>query len=183
MPCSGSRRRAVRREALSARVSDDATTEFRPTFAVLACDRILASGESMKSLLMSYAFVAFGGALGAMARFSLNVALQRDVEYPWGTLAANLGGCFVMGIIAHLVAHSAWFNETGWIPDQHRLLFAVGFCGSFTTLSALVLEMHTLFEKHQYLAASAYIGTSVLGGYVLFFGGYLLMRGVNGSSI
>ena len=143
----------------------------------------MASGESMRTLLMSYAFVALGGALGAMARFSLNVMFQRDVEYPWGTLAANLGGCFLMGILAHLVAYSAWFNDTGWIPDQHRLLFAVGFCGSFTTLSALVLEMHTLFEKQHYLAAGAYVGTSVLGGYILFFGGYLLMRGFSGNSV
>ena len=57
----------------------------------------------MKTLFLSYLFVAVGGALGAMARLSLNFLLQRDVDYPWGTLAANLIGCFLMGIIAHLV--------------------------------------------------------------------------------
>lgn len=44
----------------------------------------------MRIALWSYGIVAVGGALGAMARFSLNVLLQRDVSYAWGTLAANL---------------------------------------------------------------------------------------------
>ncbi|MEE4162822.1 MAG: CrcB family protein [Woeseiaceae bacterium] len=132
----------------------------------------------MKTLLLSYLFVALGGALGAVARFSLNVFLQRDVEFPWGTLAANLGGCFLMGIIAYLVAHSTWFNASGIVPDQYRLLFAVGFCGSFTTLSTLVLELHTLVDKSEYIAAASYLGASVVGGYVLFFGALAMMRGL-----
>jgi len=130
----------------------------------------------MKTLLLSYLFVALGGALGAVARFSLNVVLQRDVEYPWGTLTANLLGCFLMGVLAHLVAHSAWFNTSGVIPDQYRLLFAVGFCGSFTTLSTLVLELHTLTDKSEYVAAASYLGVSVVGGYALFFGALAFMR-------
>lgn len=132
----------------------------------------------MKVLLLSYLFVAVGGALGAMARLSLNVLLQRDVDFPWGTLAANLAGCFAMGIIAHLVSTSAWFNASGVIPDQYRLLFAVGFCGSFTTLSSLVLEMHTMLTRSDFLAAGGYLAASVIGGYVLFFGGLLLMWGL-----
>ena len=52
----------------------------------------------MRLALYSYLFVAAGGAIGAMARFGLNVFLQRDVEFPWGTLVANLLGCLVMGI-------------------------------------------------------------------------------------
>ena len=67
----------------------------------------------MRVVLWSYGFVAIGGALGAMARFGLNVLMQRDIAFPWGTLAANLLGCFVMGLVAHLVATSAWFNEAG----------------------------------------------------------------------
>ncbi len=136
----------------------------------------------MKTLLLSYLFVAIGGALGAMARLSLNLLLQRDVDYPWGTLTANLLGCFLMGIIAHLVANSAWFNASGIVPDQYRLLFAVGFCGSFTTLSSLVLEMHTLASRSEFIAAGGYLLASVIGGYLLFFGGLLLMRGVGAGA-
>ena len=71
----------------------------------------------MHTVLWSYVFVAVGGALGAVARFSLNVFLQRDVAFPWGTLGANLLGCLIMGMLAHLIAHSQWFNAAGIIPD------------------------------------------------------------------
>ena len=82
----------------------------------------------MHTAFFSYLFVAIGGALGAMARYGLNVLLQRGaVALPWGTLSANLLGCFVMGIVAQLVARSAWFDDSGLIPDQYRLLVAVGF--------------------------------------------------------
>lgn len=128
------------------------------------------------SVAWSYFFVAAGGALGAMARYALNVELQSESAYPWGTLAANLGGCLAMGVIAGLVAHSAWFNQSGIIPDQYRLLFAVGFCGSFTTLSALVLELHTMLERSQLLATLGYLVISVAGGFALFFAGLRLAR-------
>ncbi|MDH3848177.1 MAG: CrcB family protein, partial [Gammaproteobacteria bacterium] len=111
----------------------------------------------MKTVVLSYVFVAVGGALGAMARFSLNVTLQRDTPFPWGTLGANLIGCLVMGVIAYLVAASSWFNEAGIIPDQYRLLFAIGFCGSFTTLSALVMELHTMLQRGELFGSFAYM--------------------------
>ncbi len=67
----------------------------------------------MRIIALSYLFVAVGGALGAMARFALNVMLQRDVAFPWGTLSANLLGCLGMGVVAQLDASSVWFNESG----------------------------------------------------------------------
>ena len=70
---------------------------------------------SMHTVFWSYVFVAVGGALGAMARFALNVFMQRDVAFPWGTLGANLLGCLILGMIAHLIAHSTWFNEAGMV--------------------------------------------------------------------
>ncbi len=130
----------------------------------------------MQLVALSYLFVAIGGALGAMARFALNVALQSDHEFPWGTLSANLLGCLAMGVIAQLVAHSTWFNESGLIPDQYRLLFAVGFCGSFTTLSALVLEINTLMERDEILYSFAYLTTTMVGGFACFYVGVVAAR-------
>ena len=68
----------------------------------------------MKVIGLSYLFVAVGGALGAMARYALNVLMQRDLAFPWGTLSANLLGCLAMGVVAQLVASAAWFNEAGF---------------------------------------------------------------------
>jgi len=134
----------------------------------------------MRIVLLSYGFVAIGGALGAMARFGLNVLLQRDIAFPWGTLGANLSGCLVMGIIAQLVATSAWFNDAGVIPDQYRLLFAIGFCGSFTTLSALVMEMHTMLQRNELLNSFAYLMVTMIGGFACFYIGFMLTRILRG---
>ena len=130
----------------------------------------------MRVVALSYLFVAVGGALGAMARFGLNVLLQRDVAFPWGTLGANLAGCLVMGIIAQLVASASWFNQAGIIPDQYRLLFAIGFCGSFTTLSALVMELHTMLQRSEILNSFTYLMTTMLGGFACFYIGFVLTR-------
>lgn len=132
----------------------------------------------MRIVALSYLFVAIGGALGAMARFALNVMLQRDIAFPWGTLSANLLGCLVLGVVAHLVASAAWFNEAGIIPDQYRLLFAIGFCGSFTTLSALVMELHTMSQRNESMASFAYLMATLIGGFACFYIGFLLMRAI-----
>ncbi len=130
----------------------------------------------MRLVLYSYIFVAVGGAIGAMARFGLNIFLQRDVEYPWGTLTANLLGCLVMGIIAQLISGTAWFNDAGIIPDQYRLLFAVGFCGSFTTLSSLVLEMNTMLQKNELFYSFSYFVGTMIGGFACFYIGIMCVR-------
>ena len=130
----------------------------------------------MRSMLTAYFIVAFGGALGAMARFGLNTLLQRDTSYPWGTLTSNLLGCLAMGVVANLVANSNWFNAATVVPDQYRLLIAVGFCGSFTTLSSLVLELNTLLQRGELLASFTYFTATMLGGFACFYLGYALMR-------
>ena len=130
----------------------------------------------MRVVLYSYLFVAVGGALGAMARFGLNVFLQRDVEFPWGTLSANLLGCLVMGVIAQLISGSAWLNDAGFLPDQYRLLFAVGFCGSFTTLSSMVLELNTMLQKNEIFYSFSYLVGTLIGGFACFYIGVICVR-------
>jgi CrcB protein len=130
----------------------------------------------MRIVLYSYLFVAIGGAVGAMARFGLNVYLQRDVEFPWGTIAANLLGCLLMGVIAQLISSTAWFNAAGVIPDQYRLLFAVGFCGSFTTLSSMVLEINTMLQKNEIFYSFSYFVGTLIGGFACFYIGVMCVR-------
>lgn len=135
-----------------------------------------SSGKKMPSSLYAYVFVAVGGAVGAIARFALHNWLQKASIFPWGTLSANLAGCLVMGVIAELAANASWFNTGGVIPDQHRLLFAVGFCGSFTTLSAMVLEVSALLQRNDILTAFAYLSGTLIGGFAFFYLGIRLVR-------
>ena len=132
----------------------------------------------LQSFAMTGLIIAIGGALGALARYALAVYLQGQGGFPWGTLSANLLGCLVMGVIAQLVASTHWVNESGMFPEHYRLLFAVGFCGSFTTLSALVFEVSGMLQRDEILGSFAYLMASVIGGFAAFYLGLKAMRGL-----
>lgn len=130
----------------------------------------------MQTTMYAYLFVAAGGALGAMARYALNVNLQYGHDVPWGTFASNLLGCLVMGVIAQLIASTTWFSNAGIVPDQYRLLFAVGFCGSFTTLSALVFEINAMMQRNELMLSFAYLCGTMIGGFACFYAGAIAVR-------
>jgi CrcB protein len=130
----------------------------------------------MRVVFYSYLFVAIGGALGATARFSFNLFLQRDAILPWGTLISNLLGCLLMGVIAQLISSTTWFNDAVIIPDQYRLLFAVGFCGSFTTLSSLVQEINVMLQKNEIFYSFTYFVGTMVGGFACFYIGIMCVR-------
>ena len=59
-------------------------------------------------------------------------------------------------------------------------MFAVGFCGAFTTLSALVFEMHQFAQRSEWVQATGYALVSVIGGFACFLAGFLLVRAAKG---
>ncbi len=131
----------------------------------------------MQAMLISFLVVGAGGAIGAMARFGLTMALLRYSNVmPMGTLLSNLLGCFVMGIVVQMLARITWFAEGGVVTDHYRLLFAVGFCGAFTTLSALVVEMSTMMQRNDVSLAFAYLVITLVGGFAAFHGGAVLLK-------
>ncbi len=66
--------------------------------------------------------------------------------FPWGTLAVNVVGCFVIGVFAELIARK--FNAS----TELRLLLITGFLGGFTTFSAFSLDAISLFERGEAVA-------------------------------
>ncbi|MDH5500754.1 MAG: CrcB family protein [Gammaproteobacteria bacterium] len=133
----------------------------------------------MPPMLQSFLLVALGGALGAVARLAMTLWLSRSIVLvPLGTFASNLIGCFVMGIVVQLLASPGWFSHSELITQQNRLFFAVGFCGSFTTLSALVVEMSNLMQRGEVLPAFAYLCATMIGGFACFYAGAALIRSV-----
>jgi len=130
-------------------------------------------------MTLSFLLVGLGGALGAMARLAMNLLLARAIVIvPLGTFASNLLGCFIMGLVIQALANPGWFNHSEFLSQQYRLLFAVGFCGSFTTLSALVVEMSTLLERGEVLSAFAYLCATLIGGFACFYAGAAIVRSV-----
>lgn len=136
----------------------------------------------MPTAVWSYLTVAFGGAFGAVARFGMTSFLHRShLIIPFGTFASNLLGCFIMGAIAEMIATSTWLSNSGWFPDQYRLLFAVGFCGSFTTLSSLVFEVNDMMQRDQLFIAFSYLVGTLAGGFAFFYVGAILVRMISNA--
>ena len=121
--------------------------------------------------VINMGWVALGGAGGATARYALSLALQRvSLTMPYGTLAANWSGCFIMGILSAMVS-----RELPLTPAV-RLLLATGFCGGLTTFSTFMYELHGLFSAREVLYGSLYVLASVGGSAVAFFLGLLVIH-------
>lgn len=100
--------------------------------------------------------VALGGATGALARWGLAEASARwlGLDAPWGTWAANLLGCFLVGLAIPA------FSEA----DPRRAFLVVGFLGAFTTFSTYSAETLALWEAGRVgLALANAAGSVVLG--------------------
>lgn len=107
-----------------------------------------------------FALVAFGGAIGCIARFAVSSFMPR-LEFPWHTLIVNLAGSFVLGFL---------FLDHG-LEHNTRLLVAVGFLGGFTTLSTFSVETIDLAKTgHQTLALINLLANGLGGPMVAWLG-------------
>lgn len=114
--------------------------------------------------------VGGGAALGAWTRWGF-AALWNPVipTFPLGTLAANLTGGFLIGIVMGLAEPLSLSTPT-------RLLLTTGFLGGFTTFSAFSAETARLLLDGRYGWAGTLIATHVCGSILLTFAGFMLVR-------
>ena len=97
---------------------------------------------------MEWAWVIIGSALGGMARYGISgtVARRLGATFPWGTLAVNVSGSFVIGLFAALVA-------PGGALGGERMVGAfvmTGLCGGYTTFSSFSLQTLNLARDGQW---------------------------------
>jgi CrcB protein len=99
--------------------------------------------------------VAFGGAVGASARFLVYAGFSRlgVPGLPWATLMVNIAGSFLMGMLV------IWLHEKGLA--RHSPLLLTGVLGGFTTFSAFSLDAVKLWENGLPGLAIAYVAGSV----------------------
>jgi CrcB protein len=116
--------------------------------------------------------VALGGLLGTLARFWLSGVVQRlnGNDFPVGTLAVNVLGSFVIGVVMALSL------ERGTPGATVRMFLTVGFCGGFTTMSSFSYETLALVRDGQAAYAFANIGASLGGSLMATWLGYSLGR-------
>jgi fluoride exporter len=116
---------------------------------------------------VSVVLIALGGAAGAVARYLVDTAVSQRLfaAFPWGTLAVNLSGSLVLGLLFALTV------ERGVLPANMRAPVMIGFLGAYTTFSTLMLESWRLVEDGAAgLAALNLVGSSVLGLSAVFVG-------------
>ena len=122
--------------------------------------------------------VGTGGFAGAVARYLFGGWILHHTaaaKFPWSTLAVNVLGCLVMGVLSGLATRLEWFTP------QLRLLLLTGLLGGFTTFSAFGLETVYLLRRGEIFPAAAYALASVVLCIAAVWGGMravgLLPRG------
>jgi len=122
---------------------------------------------------MRWIAIGVGGALGSMARHMVNeaVVVMGLRATPWSTAIVNLAGCFVIGMLAGLVAH-----ERLTLSATSRAFLFVGVLGGFTTFSSFGLDTLTLVSNGERGLAIANVLAQVGLGLVGVFAGFAVSR-------
>jgi len=115
--------------------------------------------------------VGIGAALGALLRWRLGAWLNPVFPtIPFGTLASNLIGGFVMGLCME------YFARNAGVPPELRLAATTGFLGGLTTFSTFSGETATLLLRRDYLWSAAIIGAHLIGSVLLTLAGVYCVR-------
>jgi CrcB protein len=102
--------------------------------------------------------IGLGAALGAISRWLLGLWLnQSHAALPWGTLAANLIGGYLIGVALGAIS---LYPE---VPDWLKLTITTGFLGGLTTFSTFSAETVGLLERGAYVEAFGYAAVSLIG--------------------
>jgi len=125
--------------------------------------------------IISIIYVMVGGAIGSAVRYITMSFIGKAAsgDFPYGTLAVNIIGSFLMGVWIGYMANL--------LPERGRnlhLLFAVGVLGGFTTFSTFSLDVFYLAERGQYQQAAFYIAASVILSIAALAFGVFLIRQV-----
>ena len=123
--------------------------------------------EIIKNILA----VGAGSFVGGAARYIVSLAMKGIGKgFPWATLAVNLVGCLMIGLLSGLLSRNAAEN-TSW-----GLFLTVGLCGGFTTFSTFSKEALAMLQTGQMWGFASYIAISVLAGIALVALGYYIAR-------
>jgi len=110
--------------------------------------------------------ISIGASLGALLRWQLGLWLSTgNVLIPWGTLAANLIGGYLIGLCVGV------FQHLPQLDPMWRLLLVTGFLGGLTTFSSFSAEVVTMLMAERWLMAFGTALVHVCGSLLLTWAG------------
>jgi CrcB protein len=120
--------------------------------------------------LQKYFFIAFGGALGSMARYWVGstIASRMGTKFPYGTFVINITACMIIGFSLTFLARRADLNPA-W-----RFLVPVGFIGAYSTFSTYEWETLSTIRTGAFLLAAFYAVSSLILGLLAVWGGSVI---------
>ena len=129
----------------------------------LALDPDASGGAGAPHWPESIALVAAGGVAGTLCRYWVALAVHPVRGWPVATFTVNMVGAFVLGLLLESLARRG--PDVGRLR-RLRLVAGVGFCGAFTTYSALAVEVTGLLRAGHGGTALAYATATVLTGFI-----------------
>ncbi|MHB9155948.1 MAG: fluoride efflux transporter CrcB [Endomicrobiales bacterium] len=114
--------------------------------------------------------LVIGGSIGTISRYLLGGFVYGvfGAAFPYGTMAVNLLGCFVVGFLSTMA------EERFLLGSNVRLMLMIGFCGAFTTFSSLILETNNLVRDGEMMRAFMNLLLSVIIGFIFLRLGVLV---------
>lgn len=123
----------------------------------------------MTNILENILIAGTGSFIGGAARYAIMAAMS-GIKKGWPTVAVNLIGCFLIGLIWGLLSRTQCENS------NLSLFLMVGICGGFTTFSTFSKDALIMLQNGNLWGFAAYVGTSIIAGIALTAIGYYLTR-------
>jgi len=118
---------------------------------------------------LAWMALVVAGAVGSSVRYLVDIAITERTRsaLPWGTMAINVTGSFVLGVVTGLALYHGF-------PKGVRVVLGVGFCGAYTTFSTFTFETVRLVEEGASTDAVRYALASLVTGAIAAAAGLAL---------
>ena len=117
--------------------------------------------------MLNIVAICIGACLGALSRWGLGLWLSAGASLPWGTLAANLIGGYLIGVFIAL------FQAMPQLDPAWKLAIITGFLGALTTFSSYSAEVIGLLQQQRLAAALGWTSVHLVGSLFMTYMGML----------